>query len=234
MPTEKRLKMKDLPVCERPYEKMERFGPEQLSNAELLAIIIKTGSKNETSLSLAQKIIKKDEQQKGLGFLNETSLEQLMEIPGVGRVKAIQLKALAELSRRIHSAYSYGKRVVIKTSSEVSDLLMDEMRYLQKEVFKVLMLSTKNHIVRSVNVSTGSLNASIVHPREVFGEAVKSACCAIILVHNHPSGDPEPSAEDIETTVRLANAGNLIGIKVLDHVIIGDGCYVSFRERGLF
>lgn len=230
---EYRIRMKDLPVSERPYEKLENYGEEMLSNAELLAIIIKTGSKSETSVALAQRLLKQDEGNEGLSFLYNVSLEQLKGIKGIGRVKAIQIKALMELSKRIATTYTLGNKVVVKSPDDVSKLLMEDLRHLRKEVFKVILLDTKNHVLKSVNISVGSLNASIVHPREVFSEAVKAGCSSILLAHNHPSGDPEPSCEDIQTTNRLVNAGNIMGIKVLDHIIIGNGRYVSFKEKGL-
>jgi len=230
---QQRLKIKDLPLSERPYEKLERFGAEVLSNAELLAIIIKTGNKSETSVALAQRILKQDEEGEGLAFLYDVSLEQLKALKGIGRVKAIQIKALTELSKRMASTFNFNKRVVIKSPEDVSRLLMEEMRRLRKEVFKVVLLNTKNHVIKIISVSVGSLNASIVHPREVFSEAVKAGCSSVLLVHNHPSGDPAPSPEDIETTKRLVNAGEILGIKVLDHVIIGDGKYISLKESGI-
>lgn len=228
-----RLKMKDLPVSERPYEKLEKFGAEMLSNAELLAIIIKTGKRNETSVSLAQRLLKQDEGNEGLGFLYGLSLEQLKGISGIGKVKAIQLKALMELSKRISTSFSMANRMIIKSPEDVCRLLMEDMRHIKKEVFKIILLNTKNHVIKHLNISVGSLNASIVHPREVFSEAVKAGCSGILLVHNHPSGDPEPSGEDLDTTRRLVDAGSILGIKVLDHVIIGDGRYVSLKEKGM-
>ncbi|HOJ11435.1 MAG TPA: DNA repair protein RadC [Clostridiales bacterium] len=227
-----KLKIKDLPVNERPYEKLEKYGPEMLSDAELLAIIIKSGNKNETSVSLAQRVLAQDEGGKGLISLHDFSLEQLRLVNGIGRVKAIQIKAVMELSKRVASTFSNNGKIVIKSSYDVSKLLMEEMRHLKKEVFKTLLLNTKNHLIKQINVSVGSLNASIVHPREVFSEAVKSGCSAVIFIHNHPSGDPEPSMEDIETTRKLLSAGDVLGIKVLDHIIIGDGVYISLKEKG--
>jgi len=228
-----RLKMKDLPLNERPYEKLEKYGAEMLSDAELLAIIIKTGTRNETSVALAQRILARDEEGKGIAALHDFSLEQLRAINGIGKVKAIQIKAVMELSKRIASTFSSNGKIIIRSAGDVSNLLMEEMRHLKKEVFKVLLLNTKNHLIKQMNVSVGSLNASIVHPREVFSEAVKTGCSAIIFVHNHPSGDPEPSVEDIDTTKKLVNAGEILGIKVLDHIIIGNGIYVSLREKGI-
>lgn len=228
-----RLKMKDLPLSERPYEKLEKLGAEMLSNAELLAIIIRTGSQSETSVALAQRIIKQDDGGKGLAFLHDVSLDQLRTIRGIGKVKAIQIKALMELSKRVASSFRLDNKTAITSPEDICALLMEEMRYLKKEVFKVVLLNTKNCVIKYLNISVGSLNASIVHPREVFCEVVSTACSGVIFVHNHPSGDPEPSREDIETTSRLVSAGNILGINVLDHVIIGDGKYTSFKEKGL-
>jgi len=230
---EYRLRMKDIPVSERPYEKLEKYGPETLSNAELLAVIIRTGSVEETSVSLAQRLLSLGDNSGGIAFLHNLSVEELKKTKGIGRVKALQIKAVMELSKRISASIINSGRVTIKSPVEVSTLLMEEMRHLKKEVFKIILLNTKNHIIKVLDVSIGSLNSSIVHPREVFSEAVKAGCSGILLVHNHPSGDPEPSREDIDTTQRLINAGSILGIKVLDHVVIGDGRYISFKEQGL-
>ncbi|MGE5613376.1 MAG: RadC family protein [Bacillota bacterium] len=228
---EYRLRMKDIPADERPYEKLEKYGPESLSNAELLAVVIRTGNQQETSVSLAQRLLSSGGGNGGIAFLHDISVEELRKIKGIGRVKAIQIKAVMELSKRVSASFAH--RVSIKSPGEVSALLMEEMRHLKKEIFKVILLNTKNHIIKFLNISVGSLNSSIVHPREVFSEAVKSGCSGMLLVHNHPSGDPEPSIEDIETTRRLVSAGTILGINVLDHVIIGDGKYISFKEQGL-
>jgi len=230
---EYRLRMKDIPVSERPYEKLEKYGSETLSNAELLAIIIRTGSMEETSVALAQRVLSLGADNGGIAFLHDLSVEELKKTKGIGRVKALQIKAVMELSKRVSSSLINNNKVTIKSPVEVSTLLMEEMRHLKKEVFKIILLNTKNHIIKYLNVSVGSLNSSIVHPREVFSEAVKVGCSGMLLAHNHPSGDPEPSSEDIETTQRLVNAGNILGIKVLDHVVIGDGRYISFKEQGL-
>lgn len=229
---ENKFKIKDLPVDERPYEKMEKYGAEVLSNAELLAIIIKTGNIGTTSVELAQRILKEDSGGRGIAFLHDLSFDELKKIKGIGRVKALQLKAVLELSKRI-STHALGERHIIKSPLDASRLLMEEMRYLKQESFRILMLNVKNHVMKTVNISTGSLTASIVHPREVFSEPIKKGCASIILVHNHPSGDPAPSAEDIDTTKRLIEAGNILGITVLDHIIIGDGKFVSLKDKAL-
>lgn len=229
---QKKITMKNLPVSERPYEKLEKLGAEMLSNSELLAIIIKTGNRNESSLDLANRILSCDDRNTGLCFLYDLSLEQLRKINGIGKVKAIQIKALAELSKRMASTFNIHRKKALKSPQEVCDLVMEEMRHIKKEIFRAILLDVKNHVIRQLDISVGSLNSSIVHPREVFSEAVKMSCSGIIFVHNHPSGDPEPSREDVETTERLMDAGNILGIKVLDHIIIGDGKYVSLKEKG--
>ena len=226
-----RLKIKELPLTERPYEKMETVGSENLSNAELLAVIIKTGTKEYTAVELAQLVMKLSHDGR-LSSLNNLSIEQLMQIKGIGRVKAIQIKAALELSKRIATSNGVVHQT-IKSANDVSSLLMEEMRYLKKEMFKALLLDTKNQVIKVVLVSIGSLNASIVHPREVYSEAIKCGCNSVIFVHNHPSGDPSPSTEDIETTKRLRNAGDILGIKVLDHIVLGDGKFVSFKDKGI-
>lgn len=228
-----RMRIKDMPLSERPYEKLEKYGPEVLSNAELLAVVIRSGNRDETAVALAQRILALGGDERGITGLHDLSLEELRTARGVGMVKALQVKAVMELSKRISSAMALSNRVTIKSPEDVGKLLMEEMRHLRKEVFKVILLNTKNHVIKHVNISIGSLNSSIVHPREVFSEAVRAGCSGMILVHNHPSGDPEPSREDMDTTSRLVNAGSILGIKVLDHIVIGDGRYMSFKEQGL-
>jgi len=229
-----RLKIKDLPVLERPYEKFERFGAEALSNAELLAIVIKTGTKDETSVELAQRILKNDSTESGgMLFLINSSLEELRSIKGIGTVKAIQIKANMELAKRILSASKFSNRVKISCPADISNVVMEDLRYLNQEVFKGLLLNTRNQLIKTVDISTGTLNASLVHPREAFSEAVKCGCNSIAFVHNHPSGDPTPSNEDLYITERLVSSGQILGINVIDHVIIGDGQYISLKERNL-
>ncbi|MGE4282701.1 MAG: DNA repair protein RadC [Clostridia bacterium] len=228
---EYRFRIKDLPSEERPYEKLEKYGSEMLSNAELMAIIIKTGTKEETSIQVAQRIIKNYADDTGLAFLYSISLEELKRIKGIGRVKAIQLKSVIEIAKRI-SSFRNDNRICISSPIDVSKFLMEEMRYLKQEHFKVIMLNVKNRILKQMDITIGTLNASLVHPRDVFSEPVRSKCASIILVHNHPSGDPSPSREDIEITKRLIEAGKILGIDVLDHIIIGDGRYISLKEQG--
>ncbi len=226
-----RMKIKELPIGERPYEKLEAIGAEQLSNAELLAVIIKTGTKAYTAIELAQHVLRLSHDGR-ISSLNHLSIEQLKKIKGIGRVKAIQIKAALEFSKRVATSDGVFHHSV-KSSNDVVNLMMEELRYLKKEIFKALLLDTKNQIIKITDISMGSLNSSIVHPREVFSEAIKYGTNSIIFVHNHPSGDPTASAEDIQTTQRLESAGNILGIKVLDHIIIGDGRFFSFKEKGL-
>ncbi len=226
-----RLKIKELPLSERPYEKLEEVGAEHLSNAELLAVLIKTGTRSFTAIELAQHVLRLSHDGR-LSSLNLLSLEQLKKVKGIGRVKAIQIKAALELSKRVATRDGVLHHT-IKSANDVEKLMMEEMRYLKKEVFRAILLDTKNQVIKTVDISMGSLNSSIVHPREVFSEAVKCGSNSVIFVHNHPSGDPSPSTEDIQTTQRLENAGNILGIKVLDHIIVGDGKFLSFKEKGL-
>jgi DNA repair protein RadC len=227
------LTLKELPLSERPYERIEVHGAQSLSDAELIAVIIKSGTKEQSAVGLAQKVLTAAEGSGGLNNIRDLSIQQLGEINGIGRVKAIQLKALAELAKRMASTRINGERVRIRSSMDVKDLLMAELRELKKEVFKVIFLNIKNYVIKVMDISVGSLSSSIVHPREVYTEAIKCSSAGIILAHNHPSGDPTPSKEDIETTSRLYRSGEMVGISVIDHVIIGDGVFVSMKEKGL-
>lgn len=224
--------IKDIPQEERPRERLLRYGAQVLSDAELLAVLIRTGTRSESALVLAQRILKGDGGTSGLAYVVNSTVEELSRIKGIGKAKAVQIKAAVELGRRI-SAYSGRQQVIITSPLDVRDLLMEEMRFLEKEHFKAILLNTKNHVISIEDISVGSLNSSIVHPREVFKPAIRRSSASIILVHNHPSGDPTPSKEDIEVTSRLVQAGNILGISVLDHIIIGNNSILSFREQGL-
>ncbi len=225
-----KLTIKEMPETERPREKLVRYGAESLSNAELLAIIIRTGSKEYSSIDLANIILSQDK--KGIRFLTNCSIEQLQSIKGIGKSKACQILAAIELGKRL-SRSSLEAKKSIKSPQDVVNIFIDDMRYLEKEYFKVVFLNTKNEIISYETISIGSLNASIVHPREVFNRAIKKSSASLILVHNHPSGNPNPSKEDINITKRLIEAGNIIGIEILDHIIIGDGIYYSLKENSI-
>jgi len=220
----------DLPESERPREKMYKMGPKALSNAELLAIILRTGIKNQSALNLAYKILSKHN---GLRFLVNTTVEELSQIDGIGLAKATQLMAAAELGRRI-SQYKTDDEIYIRCPKDAAELLMEDMRYLNKEHMKVILLNIKCKVISVEEISVGSLSSSLAHPREIFIPAVKKSSAAIIMVHNHPSGDPHPSKDDVDLTKRIYEAGKILGIELYDHIIIGNGNYVSLKEKNLF
>ncbi|MEY7999047.1 DNA repair protein RadC [Clostridium sp. Mt-5] len=223
------LKIMDLPENERPRERLFRYGSEALSNSELLAIILGTGSKNENIISLSSRIIKHNG---GLNGILNSTLEDFMGISGIGKAKAAKVMAVAELSKRFRS-YKNGNDCKICSPEDAAMLVMEEMKELKQEYLKVIMLNTKNVVVGIKNVFIGGLDSSIVHPREVFFYAIKKNSASIIVCHNHPSGDPSPSSEDINVTSRLKRCGELLGIQLIDHLIIGSGIYVSLREKGI-
>jgi len=222
------VKIKDLPLSERPYEKLEVYGAENLSNAELLAIIIKTGTKEQSSVSIAQQILNLGENTKkdNLRFLQDISLEEFMQIKGIGKVKAIQLKAVCELTKRIARPINTQKKV-IKSPEDVAEILIPELRYEKREVAKVIIMNSKNIVLKIINISLGGANFACIEPKDVLAEAIKMQAPKIILVHNHPSGDSKPSKGDYSVTDRIYEAAELMGIKLLDHIIIGDGIYES-------
>ncbi|MDF2927308.1 MAG: repair protein RadC [Paenibacillaceae bacterium] len=222
------MTLRDIPQNERPRERMQMQGAQALSNAELLAILLRTGTVAESAVRLAERILGEAGSLKGLIDLR---LEQLTSIKGVGPAKALQLQAGVELGRRL-SRSAPEERHTIRSPGDAAELLMEDMRYLTKEHFVCLFLNTKNHVIGQETVSVGSLNATVVHPREVFRSAIQRSSAAIICAHNHPSGDPTPSHEDIELTKRLAAAGDIVGIELLDHLVIGDQRYISLKEKG--
>ena len=203
------LKMKELPISERPYEKLEIYGVKKLSNSELLAIIIKTGTKEETAISLAQKILNLNQEKNidNLRFLQNVSIEELCKIKGIGKIKAMQIIAAFEIAKRIKET-SDVQKIQIKNSQNVADLLMNEMKYEKREVAKVILLNGRN--------------ITMLEPKEVLYEAVKAGTSKIIVAHNHPSGDATPSAADVNITRRLVAAAEMIGLEVLDHVVIAE------------
>lgn len=228
--TKNHVTIKELPEDERPREKLLHYGSNFLSNGELLAILIGSGTRNISALTLANRVLSMEG--RGLSFLADCTPEELCKIEGIGEAKSCKLIAAIELGRRISQSIGE-KKYTAGSPEEVVALYMEEMRHLKKEYFKVLYLNTKNEILSSENVSIGNLNSSIVHPREVFRNAVKKGAAAIIVIHNHPSGNPLPSQNDLDVTKRLQEAGKLLGIPVLDHLVIGDGVYVSLKEKML-
>ncbi|ALS23246.1 MULTISPECIES: RadC family protein [Paenibacillus] len=221
--------LRDVPNEERPRERMIQYGAQALSNAELLAILLRTGTFQESAVHVAHRLLKESG---GLRSLTDMSIEQFTQIKGIGAAKALQIQAGIELGRRLARS-AMNETVTIRSPQDVASLLMEDMRYLQKEHFVCLFLNTKNHVIGQETVSMGSLNASIVHPREVFRAAIKRSSASIVCAHNHPSGDPTPSPEDVQITKRLVQAGDIVGIDVLDHIVIGDQRFVSLKELGL-
>ena len=226
---EYRPMIRDLPVGERPRERLARAGEGALSTTELLAIILRTGTGGESVLNMATRLLSR---YNGLPGLARASFAELESEKGLGEAKTSQLKAALELGRRMLLA-APEDRFIVRSPADVAQLLMAEMTHLEQEHFRVLYLDTRNRLIGSETVYVGSLNASHIRVGEVFRDAIKRNCAAIIVVHNHPSGDPTPSPEDVEVTRQLVAAGNLLDIEVLDHLIIGQQRFVSLRERGL-
>ena len=217
------MRIKDIISDNRPVERLEKQGPNVLSDAELLAIILKTGNKNENVIDMCNKLLSK------FNNISKCSLKELQQIKGIGRVKASQIIAIFELNKRFSGSRNDGK--IIKSARDVFKYCYPKLKGLDKENFIVVYLDTKNRIIRDEGISIGTLNSSLIHPREVFKNAIKESANAIILVHNHPSGDVEPSEEDRTITKILFDTGELLSIKVLDHVIIGNNKWYSFREN---
>lgn len=223
--------VKELPLSERPYEKCEKSGPGTLSDAELLAIIIRTGSLNERAVDVATSVLSYSNAHPGLIGLNHITMKELRSVKGIGRVKAIQLICIAELTKRMAKAtYEGGLKLI--TPETVANYYMQDMRHLTQEKILLIMLDSKSKILKDMIISSGTVNSSLLSPREIFLTALKYEAVNVIILHNHPSGDPTPSREDINTTKRMKDAGNLIGIKLMDHIIIGDNKYISLGEQG--
>ena len=227
------IKMKELPISERPYEKLEMYGASTLSNAELLAIIIKNGTKEESSLTLAQKILSlgknKDCKEDNIKFLQELSIQEFMKIKGIGKVKAIQLKATCELAKRISKPIKQIK-IKIKTPQDIVNLFMDELKLEKREIVKVIIMNSQNIILKIQTISQGGTSSAQVDAKDILSEAVKIDAPKIILVHNHPSGEAKPSKADIEFTKKLEKAAEILGILLLDHIIIGYNQYTSIKS----
>ena len=223
------VRITDLPQNERPRERLFRYGPSSISNAELLAIILGTGFKGENVLELCNIILNEIG---GLNKLFHASKDELTSLNGIKNAKAAKIIALGELAKRFET-FSSGDDYRITCPKDAANLMMKEMMVLKKEVLKLIMVNTKNVVIAVKTVSIGSLNSSIVHPREIFKEAIRESSASIIICHNHPSGDPSPSNEDINITSRLKECGNILGIELLDHIIIGNMKYVSLKEKNL-
>jgi DNA repair protein RadC len=227
--------IREMAPSDRPRERLQERGAAALSNPELIAILLRTGMKGQSAVQVAQRLLQE------IGPLEELArapLETLAKVKGVGVTKAIQLKAAFELARRL-SEFTRDRPKAISSPADAAAVVREEMRTLDREEFGVLLLNTKNGLIKRCSVSRGSLNASIVEPREVFKDAIAASAASMILVHNHPSGDPTPSSEDIAITKRLVKAGELLNISVLDHIVLGhriaghDSDFVSLKELGL-
>ncbi|API79632.1 RadC family protein [Staphylococcus argenteus] len=224
------MKIKEMVTSEMPRERLLSHGAKSLSNTELLAILINTGRKGFSSIDISNELLKANS---NLNELKKASVNDLIQVKGIGLQKAITLKAAFELGERM-GRRSESNRVKITQPSDVADLMMASMKDLSQEHFMILLLNSKNIVIKEACVFKGTLNSSIVHPREIFSIAIRENANAIIAVHNHPSGDVTPSQEDIMTTLRLKECGLILGIDLLDHIIIGDNRFTSLVEAGYF
>ncbi|MDD4859190.1 MAG: DNA repair protein RadC [Dehalococcoidales bacterium] len=221
----------DLPMAERPRERLQRLGVEALSAQEILALIMGRGISGESVMVTAQRLLSQFGNLKGIAG---ASLEELAQVRGIGNAKACQLKASCELANRLDNRAESMNKMVVKTPEDVAGVVQGKLKGKQKEYFLTLLLDTRSQLIRIAEISVGSLDSSIVHPREVFKEALAASAASVIFVHNHPSGDPQASADDIKLTKALVEAGRIMGIEVLDHVIIGDHKFMSLKRDGLF
>ncbi len=227
------MKMKELPEMERPYEKLEHYGAKHLSNAELLAIIIKSGTKELSSVQIAQELLTLDEEKKGISFLKDVSLEELQKKKGIGRVKAVQLKAAVELAERIALCIPL-KENRVKSPEDISNLFMSELSDLKQEVVKTVLMDSKNRVIRTVTNAIGGVNSSYIEPKEILRDPLKSGATRIALVHNHPSGDPTPSVADVNMTKNIMKLAELFGIELIDHIVIGNRNFCSLKRMNKF
>ena len=221
-----------LPREQRPYEKCQEKGAGALTNQELIAILLRTGWAKESALELAGRILRSCPGEEGLKGLCAMTMEQLMQIPGIGRVKAMQLKCICELSRRM-SKETAGLVPQFTTPEAIAAYYMEDMRHKHQEELVLLMLNGRNRRIAELVISRGTVNGSMISPRDIFVEALRHQAVSIVLLHNHPSGDPTPSEEDQLFTKRVVEAGVLVGVPLLDHIIIGDCCFISLHERGI-
>lgn len=225
-------KMKELREEERPYEKCLKFGAESLSNTELLAVLLRNGVQGMNSMQLAQRILDAGQQEEELLNIHHMTKKKLLSIKGIGEVKAIQIQCLSELAKRLAKATA-SEGLIFNLPSSIARYYMEDLRHQKQEQMKLLMLNTKSRLLGEADVSKGTVNSSVISPRELFIEALEKEAVFIILLHNHPSGDPTPSDNDILFTKRVKAAGDLIGIELLDHIIIGNNCYISMAEEKL-
>jgi len=221
----------DLPLSERPRERLQKFGVEALSAQEVLALILGRGISGESVMVTAQRLLSQFGSIKGIGG---ASVEELSQLKGIGLAKAAQIKAAFELANRLEGYAEVGAKPIIKKPEDVVDLVKVRLKGKKKEYFLALMLDTRSRLIKVAEISIGSLDGSIVHPREVFKEAISASAASVVFVHNHPSGDPTASEDDIGLSKRLAGAGEIVGIDVLDHIIVGDERFLSLKREGMF
>lgn len=225
------MKIEEQPIYTRPYEKFLTYGEQSLTDVELLAILLRTGTTECNVVELAQQVLEMKSKELQLVSLYELTFEELTQIKGIGKIKAIQILALLELSKRI-AKQKYTDKTKFNNPRDISKLFMEELRHCKEECFITILLDAKCRMIAHEMISKGSLTASIVHPREVYKKAISKSAYSIIAMHNHPSGDPTPSKEDIHITTRLKQVGEVVGIPLIDHIIIGDGIYISLKEQG--
>ncbi len=216
---------------EMPYERCKKFGPSVLTDTELLAIFIRSGNKDMSVMSIAKNLIGKNENGKGILELSQKDIGELMSYPGIGEVKAVQISCMLEISKRIWKSCN-DEPLVFDSIGKVSNYYKEEMRHLKVEKVFLLLLNTKLMLIRKIELTSGTVNESLINTRDIFSTALKHNAVSIMLMHNHPSGDPEPSRQDIEVTRKINDAGKIIGVRLIDHIVFGDNKYVSMTERG--
>lgn len=229
--TKKSFTIHDMPISERPRERLQRLGAENLSAQEILAVVMERGIRGESILITAQRLLEKFGSLQGIA---NATVEELSTVRGVGLAKSCQLKAAFEMANRWEKSTRGKSKPVVKTPEEAYNELKGKSRDQKKEHFWAILLDTRNQVIKTVEISIGSLDTSIVHPRELYKEAIAASASSVIIAHNHPSGNPEASQDDIQLTRRLIEAGTIMGIEIVDHIVIGEGKFISMKREGLF